>query len=66
MSDGEGAVVKRHVTDLMKAGEIQVENADDFADACGDVSSEYKNAFDIHNLHYTANKPIRTVLQCQE
>ena len=65
LSDGEGAVVKRYATDLMKAGQTHIENAKDFAKACDGISSNHTNSADIHNFH-KANKAIRTVIEVND
>ena len=61
LSDGEGAVVKKHATDLLKAGEVQVENAEDFAKACQTLTTGHNSAAGIHELH-TKKKSMRTVI----
>ena len=54
-SDGEGVVLKNHVTNLMKAEQETIENAADFAKACESICSDHNKISDIHTLH-SANK----------
>jgi hypothetical protein len=61
LMDGEGAVVKSHVTAKVKSMQCQVRNATDFLAAC----SDFNDFDDIHTQHLT-KKSLRTVILVNE
>lgn len=57
LMDGEGAVVKSHVSNLVKSLDCQVQNAEDFVSAC----KTFNDPENVHEQHINKKSP-RTVL----